>query len=239
MRTSSTCRPTPFAVARETPRMSVTAFTSRAGAGAPHNRSPRACRQLATPRARAAPGQCAAVVKANAYGIGIEQAGPALWAAGARLSSSPSWPKALRPGRSARRGGDLCSQRGRDRTPIPADYAGMAPETRDRQRGGTRTLGGLRGAPRAKLPCAIHLDTGMRRLGFDMLGDLERAMARHGELPGGGPADEPFCRVRNAGRSYQRARRSRCSRPPGRPFHICRASLANSSGAVPARSADL
>src|SRR5271157_6217663 len=33
---------------------------------------------------RAAPGQCAAVVKANAYGIGLEQAAPTLWAAGAR-----------------------------------------------------------------------------------------------------------------------------------------------------------
>ena len=35
--------------------------------------------------ARAAPAQCAAVVKANAYGLGAERCGPALWAAGARL----------------------------------------------------------------------------------------------------------------------------------------------------------
>ena len=33
----------------------------------------------------AAPGRCAAVVKANAYGIGLEQAAPALWSAGARV----------------------------------------------------------------------------------------------------------------------------------------------------------
>ena len=32
----------------------------------------------------AAPGRCAAVVKANAYGIGLDRAAPALWAAGAR-----------------------------------------------------------------------------------------------------------------------------------------------------------
>ena len=38
-------------------------------------------RQLAK---RAAPGRCAAVVKANAYGIGLDRAAPALWAAGAR-----------------------------------------------------------------------------------------------------------------------------------------------------------
>ena len=34
---------------------------------------------------RAAPGRCAAVVKANAYGIGLSEAAPALWAAGARV----------------------------------------------------------------------------------------------------------------------------------------------------------
>lgn len=34
--------------------------------------------------ARAAPAECAAVVKANAYGLGVERVGPALWEAGAR-----------------------------------------------------------------------------------------------------------------------------------------------------------
>ena len=33
----------------------------------------------------AAPGRCAAVVKADAYGIGLAEAAPALWAAGARV----------------------------------------------------------------------------------------------------------------------------------------------------------
>ena len=33
---------------------------------------------------RAAPGRCAAVVKANAYGTGVSAAAPALWGAGAR-----------------------------------------------------------------------------------------------------------------------------------------------------------
>ena len=36
-------------------------------------------------RRRAAPGRCAAVVKADAYGIGLSEAVPALWAAGARV----------------------------------------------------------------------------------------------------------------------------------------------------------
>src|SRR5262249_61629066 len=39
------------------------------------------CRELAR---RSAPGRCAAVVKANAYGTGLSEAAPALWAAGAR-----------------------------------------------------------------------------------------------------------------------------------------------------------
>src|ERR1700678_4642367 len=34
---------------------------------------------------RAAPGRCAAVVKANAYGTGVSEAAPALWGAGARV----------------------------------------------------------------------------------------------------------------------------------------------------------
>ena len=39
---------------------------------------------------RAAPGRCAAVIKANAYGIGVSEAAPALWAAGrARLLRRP------------------------------------------------------------------------------------------------------------------------------------------------------
>ena len=44
-------------------------------------RSPANWRDLAR---RAAPGRCAAVVKANAYGIGLSEAAPALWDAGAR-----------------------------------------------------------------------------------------------------------------------------------------------------------
>src|SRR5271154_3202023 len=34
---------------------------------------------------RAAPGRCAAVIKANAYGTGVSEAAPALWGAGARI----------------------------------------------------------------------------------------------------------------------------------------------------------
>ena len=34
---------------------------------------------------RAAPGRCAAVIKADAYGISVSEAAPALWAAGARV----------------------------------------------------------------------------------------------------------------------------------------------------------
>ena len=57
----------------------------RSRARAPHDRPWRARRQLATACAARRAGQCAAVVKANAYGIGLAEAAPALWAAGARV----------------------------------------------------------------------------------------------------------------------------------------------------------
>ena len=52
------------------------------GTGDPHHRPRRTRRQLAALAERVAPARCAAVVKADAYGIGIEAAVPALAAAG-------------------------------------------------------------------------------------------------------------------------------------------------------------
>ncbi len=41
-------------------------------------------------------------------------------------------------------------------------------------------------------PCAIHLDTGMNRLGFHSLARLQAAMETHGPSSGADLADEPF-----------------------------------------------
>jgi alanine racemase len=130
---------------------------------------------------RAAPAQCAAVVKADAYGVGIEAAAPALHAAGCRqffvaqLSEGARVRAALGPARPARIYVLNGLQAGADPR---ADYLahGLAPVI-----GGAGEL--TRWAVVAAsepAPCAIHLDTGMNRLGFPSLVALEAAIARVG-----------------------------------------------------------
>lgn len=112
----------------------------------------------------AAPAECAAVVKANAYGIGIARAAPALWQAGARtffvalleegVRLRAVLPEAtiyvlggLLPGTEAAFDAhDLCPVLGS--LPEIADWAAHG-----------RALG-------AERPAAIHVDTGMNRLGI-------------------------------------------------------------------------
>ena len=62
--------------------------------------------------AMAAPADCAGVIKANAYGIGIEQAAPALWTAGLPhlFRRGPVRGKA-RPRTVLARCDDLCAER--------------------------------------------------------------------------------------------------------------------------------
>ena len=128
---------------------------------------------------RAAPAQCAAVVKADAYGVGIEAAAPALHTAGCRqffvaqLSEGARVRAALGPTRPARIYVLNGLQAGADPR---ADYLahGLAP-----------VIGGVEELARWAVlaagepaPCAIHLDTGMNRLGFPSLVALEGAFAR-------------------------------------------------------------
>jgi alanine racemase len=137
-------------------------------------------RKLAT---RAAPGRCAAVVKANAYGIGLAEAAPALWAAGARVFFVAH----LSEGVAARLllpEAGIYVLNGLDISADPADYARhrLAPVI-----GGEEELqrwsafAALRGKTS---PCALHLDTGMNRLGFETLARLQAAMEAHGSASG-------------------------------------------------------
>ncbi|HEY1454004.1 MAG TPA: alanine racemase, partial [Roseiarcus sp.] len=137
-------------------------------------------RKLAT---RAAPGRCAAVVKANAYGIGLAEAAPALWAAGARVFFVAH----LSEGVAARLllpEAGIYVLNGLDISADPADYARhrLAPVI-----GGEEELqrwsafAALRGKTS---PCALHLDTGMNRLGFETLARLQAAMEAHGAASG-------------------------------------------------------
>ena len=114
--------------------------------------------------ARARPAACAAVVKADAYGLGIERAVPALARAGCRTFFVAH----LAEGRRARAA-----------APKAAIYVlnGMLPGTAEVfAREGLRPVLGSRAeledwaalgrAAGRPLPAALHVDTGMNRLGF-------------------------------------------------------------------------
>ena len=133
--------------------------------------------------ARAAPGRCAAVVKANAYGIGLAEAAPALWAAGARVFFVAH----LSEGVAARQvlpEAAIYVLNGLEISADPEDYGRhrLAPVI-----GGEEELqrwsafAALRGKTS---PCALHLDTGMNRLGFETLARLQAAMEAHGSASG-------------------------------------------------------
>jgi len=132
---------------------------------------------------RAAPGDCAAVVKADGYGLGIGTIAPPLYAAGCRaffvaqISEGKSL-RALLPQADAR----VYVLNGLEAKADPlADYSafrlapaiGAAAEL-ERWAAFARTQG-------RPPPAALHLDTGMNRLGFESLDALRAAAAAAGE----------------------------------------------------------
>ena len=133
---------------------------------------------------RAAPGACAAVIKANAYGIGVDNAAPALWEAGARVFFVAHLSEGLAARRALPRATKIYVLNGLERDPSPADYAdaGLAPvigSGAELERWSDFAVRSGRTSP-----CALHLDTGMNRLGFDLLAALQKAMERHGSASG-------------------------------------------------------
>ena len=132
---------------------------------------------------RAAPAQCAAVVKADAYGIGIEAAAPALHAAGCRhffvaqLSEGARVRAALPAGAPARIYVLNGLQAGAD--PL-SDYVAqnLAPVIGSEEE--LARWAAFAARQPSPPPCAIHLDTGMNRLGFASLDALKSAIDRHG-----------------------------------------------------------
>ena len=133
---------------------------------------------------RAAPGRCAAVVKANAYGIGLDKAAPALWAAGARVFFVAH----LGEGFAARRllpdEAEIYVLNGLEAGADPADYAEHRLKPVIGSEGELERWSALARARGPTHPCALHLDTGMSRLGFDSLSALQQAMERHGAASG-------------------------------------------------------
>jgi len=134
--------------------------------------------------ARAAPAECGAVVKADAYGIGIEAAAPALHAAGARcffvaqLSEGARVRAVLAPRPQARIYVLNGLQAGAD---PHADYCdhGLSPVIGSEDE--LARWAAFSGRQISCPPCAIHLDTGMNRLGFPSLAALKAAVARYGQ----------------------------------------------------------
>ena len=178
---------------------------------------------------RASPARCAAVVKANAYGTGLDRAAPALWAAGARIFFVAH----LGEGFAARRllpdEAEIYVLNGLEAGADPAEYAehhlkpviGSEAEL-ERWSALART----RGRPS---PCAVHLDTGMSRLGFDSLSVLQGAMERYGPTSGADLLMSHFVSSELPDDPINAAQISRFE-AARKAFPHLAASLANSSG---------
>ena len=152
---------------------------------------------------RAAPGRCAAVIKANAYGTGVSEAAPALWAAGARVFFVAHFSEGIAARRVLPAEAAIYVLNGLESGADPADYVEhrLAPAI-----GGEEELKrwSAFAARRGETsPSALHLDTGMNRLGFESLARLQSAMETHGRDKRGRLADEPFRFVRDPRRPHQ------------------------------------
>jgi alanine racemase len=178
---------------------------------------------------RAAPGRCAAVVKANAYGAGLSEAAPALWAAGARVFFVAHLNEGLAARQVLPAEAQIYVLNGLESGADPADYTEhrLAPVI-----GGEEELArwsafaAQRGKPS---PCALHLDTGMNRLGFDSLAGLRAAMETHGAASGADLLISHFVSSEIASDPFNQAQVKRFQAARA-AFPYLPASLANSSG---------
>jgi alanine racemase len=133
---------------------------------------------------RVAPGQCAAVVKAHAYGTGVSEAAPALWGAGARVFFVAHLSEGIAARRALPEEARIYVLNGLESGADPADYAEhrLAPAIgAEEELARWSAFAAKRGTPS---PSALHLDTGMNRLGFESLASLQAAMERHGARSG-------------------------------------------------------
>jgi alanine racemase len=121
---------------------------------------------------RAAPAECASVVKANAYGIGIEPAAQALHAAGSRTFFVAQIAEGIRVRAALGAIPRIFVLNGLQAGAEPSEYVahGLSPVI-----GSPEELARwARQATDGPAP-ALHIDTGMSRLGFASLAELEQA----------------------------------------------------------------
>jgi alanine racemase len=178
---------------------------------------------------RSAPGRCAAVVKANAYGTGVSEAAPALWAAGARIFFVAHFSEGIAARRALPAQAQIYVLNGLESEAEPADYVEhrLAPVI-----GGEEELqrwsafATRRGRPSRS---ALHLDTGMNRLGFESLARLQAAMETHGAASGADLLISHFVSSEIPGDPITSVQIERFEAARGAFPHLA-ASLANSSG---------
>jgi alanine racemase len=178
---------------------------------------------------RAAPGQCGAVVKAGAYGIGLSQAAPALWAAGARVFFVAHLEEGLAARRALPGEARIYVLNGLESGADPGDYAehGLAPVIGGEEELKRWSAFAVQGGRPS--PCALHLDTGMNRLGFESLTSLRSAMETHGTASGADLLMSHFVSSEAPGDPLNQAQIDRFEAARA-AFPRLPASLANSSG---------
>ena len=178
---------------------------------------------------RSAPGRCAAVVKANAYGTGVSEAAPALWAAGARIFFVAHFSEGVAARRALPAQAQIYVLNGLESEADPKDYVEyrLAPVI-----GGEEELARWsafatqRGRPSRS---ALHLDTGMNRLGFESLAHLQAAMETHWPMSGADLLISHFVSSEIPGDPITSAQIERFEAARAAFPHLA-ASLANSSG---------
>jgi alanine racemase len=180
---------------------------------------------------RAAPAECAAVIKADGYGLGIEIVAETLYRAGCRTFFVAHIDEGRRA-RAVLRQADarLYVLNGLQSGADPgANYAALrlAPVIGSAEElARWAAFAVTRAAP---TPCALHLDTGMNRLGFDSLGDLLAATARHGGTCGADLLMSHFVSSEEPGNPLNAVQIARFEEARA-AFPSLAASLANSSG---------
>ena len=129
---------------------------------------------------RAAPGRRAAVIKANAYGIGLNEAATALWDAGARVFFVARFDEGLAARRLLPGDATIYVLDGLERDAEPGDYAEnrLAPAIGSEEELARWSAFAARRGTMS--PCALHFDTGMNRLGFASLTGMRNAVERFG-----------------------------------------------------------
>ncbi len=182
-----------------------------------------------------APGRCAAVVKADAYGLGLSKAGPALWAAGARTFFVAHLCEGIEARRILPDEAEIYVLNGLEAGAQPQDYVAerLKPAIgSEEELARWAAFAARRGRPS---PSALHLDTGMRRLGFASLEALKSAMERWGGASGADLIMSHFVSSENPDDPLNAAQIERFAAARAAFPHLT-ASFANSSGVfLPAR----